>query len=81
MTAPAVPCPVCGRRLPPDTRGRVPWHRYHAPQYERAFGTTAKCPGSGAFAPAGDLFTDAPTVPALPAPAAQGSLFTDSRED
>lgn len=78
MTATLAPCPVCGRSLAPTTAGRIPYHR--EPALVGVAGSPS-CRGSGALAPAGDLFPDAPTVPALPAPGAQGSLFTDARED
>lgn len=73
MTAPLAPCPVCGRRLPPTAYGRLPHHVNAAPG--RPCGL--RCPGSGALAPAGDLFPDAPQAPAIPATGQQGTLFPE----
>ena len=70
MSGPRVPCPVCGRWLAPGCRGLVPWHR--RPDWIGA--PLAYCPGSGALAPAADLFPDAPQADAIPAPGVQASL-------
>lgn len=75
-TAPTVPCPVCGRRFAPTVKvpSGVPGVPLHSPPYGEIADRHGNCPGSGALAPVGDLFPDAPTVPALPAPGAQSSL-------